>query len=139
MSDLQIYNNRINRQLQVQPYTPIPKQFYIGQLTASSTTLYTAPSAPAIANPVGSNPKAIVRCISICNTDSLARTVTLYLVENGGSVADNRAITKAVSVPANETWILDNVYYVIEASGTIRGLASVANVVTVTISGDELL
>lgn len=139
MTEFVTANNRISRQLQVQPYTVIPKQFFIGQLTASSTTLYTAPATATVSNPVGSNPKAIVRCISICNTDSSARTVTLYLIESGGSVADNRAITKAVSVPANETWILDNVYYVLEAGATIRGLASVTLVVTVTISGDELL
>jgi hypothetical protein len=139
MTDVVGYTTKVQRQSQLQPFTPIKKRFFIGQLTASSTTLYTAPSVPTIANSVGLNPKAIVRLISLCNTDSSARTVTLYLVESGGSVADNRAITKAVSIPANYTWILDNLEIVLEAGDTIRGLADTTLKVTVYIGGEELV
>jgi hypothetical protein len=139
MNDTPVSVGRVSRQAQVQPFTSIKKRFYIGQLTGSSTTLYTAPSAYSVANSVGLNPKSIIRCISLCNTDSSAHTVTLYLVESGGSVADNRAITKAVSIPANYTWVLDNIEFVLEAGDTIRGLADTTLKVTVYIGGEELV
>ena len=115
-------------------YNVVPKQLYIGQLGSSSGTLYTAPS-----NSYKTDQKAIIRDIWVCNTDSSARTYTLYVVESGGSVADNRAIAKAVSIAANTTHQYNNLAIVIETAGTLRGLASSANLVTVLVSGEEYL
>lgn len=119
------------------PLLGIPKLLYRGQLAASSGTLYTAPAAFTVANPVGLNPKAEIQEIWICNTDSSARTFTLYTIENGGSAADNRAIYKNKSIAANETIRISEGKLILEAGDTIRGLADSANLVTVTISGVE--
>jgi hypothetical protein len=114
------------------------KQFFLGMLTGTSATLYTAPAAPTNANAVGVNPIAIVDKVWLSNTDASARTVTLYVVESGGSVADNRAVMKSVSIPANSTIDIDPAW-VIEASGTLRGLADTTLKVTVLVSGTEYL
>jgi hypothetical protein len=114
------------------------KQFFLGMLTNASATLYTAPAAPANANAVGVNPIAIVDKVWLSNTDSADRTVTLYVVESGGAVADNRAVMKTVPIPANSTIDIDPAW-VIEASGTLRGLADTTLKVTVLVSGTEYL
>jgi hypothetical protein len=62
----------------------------------------------------------------------------LYVVESGGSVADNRAVMKTVSIPANSTVDVEPAW-VIEASGTLRGLADTTLKVTVLVSGTEYL
>ena len=112
--------------------TPINMGY--GQLSGSSTTLYTAPTG-TIAG--ASSQKAILTEIWLCNTDSSSRTVTLYIVENGGSVADDRAIMKAVTIAANTTY-RQECATVIESGETIRGLASSANLVTYRLSGKTL-
>jgi hypothetical protein len=114
------------------------KQFFLGMLTGTSATLYTAPAAPPNANAVGVNPIAVVERVWLSNTDSAARTVTLYVVESGGAVADNRAVMKAVSIPANSTIDIEP-DWVLEASGTLRGLADTTLKVTVLVSGTEYL
>lgn len=111
----------------------VPTQFYIGQLSNSNGTLFTAPTGTSPAQ------KAVIRDIWICNADSSAHTYTLYVVESGGSAADNRAIAKAVSIAANTTHQYNNLGIVLEASGTVQGLADAANKVTVLISGEKLL
>lgn len=116
-------------------YTAIPKPMYQGLLTGSSTTLYTAPGL----NPQGSvHPLAEVRRIVICNTDSSARTITLYVVPSGGSAGDSTSIFKAFSIAANTTLIVP-VETLIPAAGTLRGFADTTNKVTLTVSGVELL
>lgn len=139
MSDTEINVVRVQRSQVLQPFTAIRKRFFIGQLTASAVALYTAPAALTVATSVGLNPKAVVRNVTICNTDTVARTVTLYIVESGGSVADNRAVVKAASIPANFTWILDNIEWTLEAGDTIQGLADVTLKVTVYIGGEDLV
>lgn len=112
--------------------TPINMGY--GQLAGSSGTLYTAPTG-TIAG--ASSQKAILTEIWLCNTDSSARTVTLYIVENGGSAAANRAIMSGVSIAANTTY-RQECATVIESGETIRGLASSANLVTYRLSGKTL-
>jgi hypothetical protein len=107
-----------------------------GQLGLASATLYTVPT---VANAPVSHPKAILKSIVLCNTDSSARTVTIYLIESGGAVAADRAILSAASVAAGETWVVDfGDGIALETAETIRGLASVASKVTYRISVVEL-
>lgn len=113
-----------------------PKCGARGQLGIASATLYTVPT---VSNAPVSYPKAILKSIVLCNTDSSARTVTLYLIESGGSVAADRAILSAASVAAGETWVVDFGDGIpLETAETVRGLASVASKVTYRISVVEL-
>lgn len=119
---------------------PLKKQLFIGLLTGSSATLYTAPAAPVSANSVGINPVTVIESLWICNTDAAPRTVTLYLVENGGSIGANRTVLAAESIAANSHLEINTRGgWVLEASGTLRGLASVTNVVNVLVNGTEYL
>lgn len=112
--------------------TPINMGY--GQLAASSGTLYTAPTG-TIAG--ASSQKAILTEIILCNTDTVTRTVTLYVVENGGSVADNRAIMKDATIAAKTTYVA-SFYTVLESGETVRGLADSASKVTYRLSGKQL-
>jgi hypothetical protein len=118
--------------------TTVPTGVTCGQLAGSSATLYTAPSTTT---PLGGITRAILTSIVFCNTDSGARTITIYLVENGGSAAANRAIISGKSLAANETYTFDCGHFGIplQNAETVRGLASAANFVTYRISVVEYL
>ena len=139
-NDIQAIAARLLRSQDVTLRRPLRKRLYIGQLTAASTTLYTAPSAPTTANALGINPLAAIETIWLCNTDTAARTVTLYVVESGGSAADNRAVAKDLSIPAKSSIELSPAGgFLLEASDTLRGLADTTLKVTVLVTGTEFV
>lgn len=105
-----------------------------GQLTATSAILYTAPSGLISG---AASQKAVVTGIIFSNTDTVSRTITLYFIESGGSVADNRAVMKDVTIAA-KTMYREPFDTPLESGETIRGLASVAAVITYRINIDEL-
>jgi hypothetical protein len=108
-----------------------------GQLTASSATLYTAPSKTT---PTGSTQGALLKSIILCNTDTSARTVTIYVVESGGSAADNRAILKDLTIAAKTTHteFFPDDCCPLDSGETVRGLADVTLKVTYRISVVEI-
>lgn len=114
-----------------------PKCGARGQLSNSNGTLYTAPSGTS---PTGSTQGAILKSLILCNTDSSARTVTIYVVESGGSAAANRAILSAASIPANTTvtFTFPDDTFPMDGGETVQGLASTASVVTYRINVVEL-
>lgn len=109
-----------------------------GLLTNASATLYTA---PAKTTPVGAVVTAKLTSIVFCNTDVAARTITLYFVESGGSIGANRTILSAATIPASSTWTFvpgsENNSVPLDDSETIRGLASVTNVVSYRINVEQ--
>lgn len=105
-----------------------PKTLHRGFISNSAGTLYTAPS--------GSGLYAIVKELILCNTTGAAVTVSVYSIENGGSVADNRKILSAVSVDAGTT-VVFGMSSVLENAATLRAVASAASAVTATVSGVE--
>ena len=115
-------------------YAEIEKQAYQGLLGNASATLYTAPSAPTL----GPSPKARMVEVLLANTDSAARTVTLYVVPSGGSAGNATTVMPAVSIAAT-TFVRQKFCTAIEAGGTIRGFADTANKVCATITVVELL
>jgi hypothetical protein len=115
----------------------IPKVFCRGQLSNSNATLYTAPAT-------NTGCFAIIKEIWLMNTDSSDRTVTLYVVEAGGTAAANRAILSAVTIDAGRMYripcatVLGSALVSATLTGdTIQGLASSASKVTYLISGVE--
>lgn len=115
-------------------YYEIPKLGYQGLLTGSSATLYTAPAAPTTVP----TPKARLDEIVLCNTDTSARTVTLYMVVSGGSVGDSNTLLSAFSIEPKTTLVLP-MRTMMELGATIRGLADTANKVSIRLSVTELL
>ena len=128
-----------------QPSSILPREQVIrtpkcgarGQLSGSNSTLYTAPSGTS---PTGSTQGALLKSLVLCNTDSSARTVTIYVVESGGSAAANRAILSAASIAANTTVTLTfpDDTFPMDSGEMVQGLASVANVVTYRVNIVEL-
>lgn len=102
-----------------------PKRLYTGNDTAS--TVYTAPSA------AGSY--SIIKTISICNTTTTAKTVSINLVPSGGSAGVSNKIMSNVVVPANDT-IYSNMVYVLNASDSIYYDPQDANL-TMVLTGVE--
>jgi hypothetical protein len=90
-----------------------------------TTTLYTVPAST----------KAIVKEVLLCNTDTVARTVTLYL---GTGSATANTILSAQSLAAGETTIL-TLSTVLNPGEYIKGGASATSVVAITVSGVEVV
>lgn len=114
----------------------IPKPFAYGQLAGFVAILYTAPATKT-------GCFAIIKEIWLMNMDTVEHTVTIYVVEAGGSVADNRVIM-SVTIDAKRMYrlpaatVLGSAIVSTTLTGdTIRGFADTANKVTYRISGVE--
>ena len=107
--------------------TITPKPLGQGQLGTGSTTIYTVPASTT----------GVVRTLTICNNDTVARTMQLCKVPNGGSLSDATAIIPAGFVIEAGEVVEDDAVRTLAAGDSIRGLADVANKVTVTIDGAE--
>lgn len=114
-----------------------PKCGARGQLTGSNATLYTAPS---VTSPTGSTQGALLKSIVLCNTDTAARTVTMYVVESGGSAAANRMILSVMSIAASTTVTLTfpDDTFPMDSGETVQGLADTTLKVTYRINVVEL-
>lgn len=97
-------------------------------LTASTATYFTVTSLYS----------AFIKEVLLCNTDSVARTVTGYMVPASGSAANTNLFLPTVSIPAATTVKLA-LNTTLEAAATIQMLASAASVVSVRISALEFL
>ena len=95
----------------------------LGQLalTAVVATVYTVPALE----------RTIVKTIDICNTTSLAVTVTVYLVPSGGSESAANTLIPTVMVLKMFNW---NGAQVLNAGDTIKAVSSVSGV-TINVSG----
>lgn len=94
-----------------------------GQLAGSKATLYTVPGST----------QAILRSITLVNTDGSSRTVNLYVNRGGTS---RRIDGKDASLGAGEARHVQ-VVITLEAGDLVEGDASAANVVDYTLNGVE--
>lgn len=98
------------------------KTITAAQLTATAATYYTAPA----------NTRSIVKKLTFTNTDTGARTVTVYLVPNGGTAGVTNILVSARSVGPGETYdCYEAVNHALQAGGFIQALADVAAKVTI--------
>jgi hypothetical protein len=107
--------------------TDTPKRLGQGQLGTSETTLYT----------VDAGKTAKIWSITVVNTDTSERTFQLALVPSGGSFGAATALFWDLPLAGKATLDHDSPH-VLEAGGTVKGLASVASKLTVTIDGAEV-
>ena len=84
---------------------------------------------------VAASTKYIVKEILLCNTDTVARTVTIYI---GSTTGVANTILSAVSLAAGETKFI-TLSTVLITGDTIKGGASSAGVVSCTISGVKVV
>ena len=95
-----------------------------GQLAATKGTIYTAPTAK----------QAIVKRITLVNTDSSARAVNLYFKASGGT--SRRIIPKDLEIEANGLAVMDD-EQTLEAADIIEGDANAGSTVDFTLNGVE--
>ena len=86
-------------------------------------------SDTSVCNPRGNS---AVTPMFICNTQSAAITVTIHLINGSGTPDDTNAILKDLSIPAKDTYTMNNERIILDAADNIKGLASVASKITVT-------
>lgn len=105
-----------------------PKKMVPGSaLTASAATYYT----------VGADvSKAVVKEIEFCNTDTVNRTVTMYIIPSAGSAAAANTVYYQITLQAGETKTFSR-STVMLTGGFIQALASSAGVVSFNASGVE--
>jgi hypothetical protein len=100
------------------------------QLTGSAATYYTTPAVT----------RALIQKATVTNVDTVARTVTVYLVPSAGTASDTNAVIKALPVAAGTTLeLFDLCGHVLEPGGFIQALASSAAVLGFRISGVEIV
>jgi hypothetical protein len=107
--------------------TYTPAGFGNGALTAVNATLYTVPGSTNV----------ILKELVLTNADSSARTITMYLVPNGGTAGQSNEILAAQKLDGNSTLVLALSTY-LETGATIQGLADKANLVSWRASGVTL-
>lgn len=100
-----------------------PKAITGAQLTASAATYY---------GPVAANTKAMIKKLTFTNTDTSARTVTVYLVPSGGTAGATNILISARSIAAGEAYdCYEAMGQVLAAGGFLQALADVTTKVTI--------
>jgi len=98
-------------------------------LTATAAVYYTAP--------IGTNTR--ITQFAVTNTDTVNRTVTIYLTPASAVPTTADIIISAKTLTPGETWVAYPLLgSTIAANGSIQALASAAGVVVVKASGVEL-
>jgi len=95
-----------------------------GQLASSKASIYT----------VAASTQAIVKKITLVNTDSSARAVNLYFKESGGTSRNIIPVDYSLAVGA--LFVMDN-EVTLEAGDMIEGDAAVASKIDYVVSGVE--
>lgn len=95
---------------------------------ATDTTQYTSTGVTTI-----------IDKFTAANYDSVARTITVHLVEAGGSVSDSNLITKARTLQAGETYKFPEIVgHVLIAGSFISTKAGTASTISIRASGRQL-
>lgn len=98
------------------------------QLTNANATYYTS-----------TNIITIIDKMTLCNTTGGAVTVTVDLVDSGGSAGVSERVISARSLAAGETYTCPEVVgHILNAGDTIQGLASAATSITIRASGRQV-
>ena len=104
--------------------TIIPKSLADGQLPVAEGSLYVVPAVT----------QSIIKTVTLVNTDSVARTLNIYIKPSGGT--SRRIVPKDLSLSAGYMAVLDD-ELTLEAGDDIRGDASAADVVDYVVNGVE--
>jgi len=106
--------------------------FYLQQLVAAAfipnanTTMYTS----------GTNTTTRIDALTVTNVDSVARTVTIHLVANGGSASTGNTTTQTQSIQPGQTWVSPNeIGKVLNTGDFISAVASASNALVMSAGG----
>lgn len=104
---------------------------HLGQARENSTNAVSVYSPPA-------NTTGIIKTINIAEVAGGAATFRLFIDNDGTTYDQSTAIAYDVAIGANEMIQLDGYWVIDNASGNIAYRSSVANALTITISGAEV-
>jgi hypothetical protein len=96
---------------------------YRGQPTTSSATMYTTTTDTKIAS------------IVMCNTSAATATVTISVVNSGGTAGVTNQVLSGLSIPAYTTVMMDTNIYM-TGGDFIAANQSTSGAITVSISGE---
>lgn len=109
-----------------------PKKIIASQfLTTTATDVsYTTPN----------NVVTQIRKATFCNTSTTdARTVTIYLIDSGGSAGDSETNVKQKTLGPKETWSChDVVGHYLGAGDKLQAIADAGSAVTIRVSALEI-
>jgi hypothetical protein len=98
------------------------------------------PNAVAVQYTVPALTVTTVRSITICNTDSVAHTVTLHLVPSGGSPSKATMVLSAVPLDPGETLFpVGQDLWNLATGDMIQAFADAASQVSMRVDGSELV
>ena len=83
---------------------------------------------------VATGQKITTISLFLCNTDSTARTVSIYGVPSGGTPGVGNIIMKDLVIPATDTYKFDIERFVLGPGEKIYVVADVTSVITATVS-----
>jgi hypothetical protein len=98
------------------------------QMQATQTTQYTATGV-----------RAIIDKATVTNTDTVARSFSVNLVQSGGSAGNANLVIDAKFLQPDETYMCPElVGHVLNVGGFISTIASAATALTLRVSGREI-
>jgi len=100
----------------------VTKKIYNGTLTASSATVYTAPSTAGSC--------VVIKTITCCNKTAVDGWVSVSL--------DGTSLLYQQLVPAKKTLVLIDLDQVLDPSDVVSALANAATTIDIMISGKEV-
>lgn len=101
-----------------------------GQLTGTAATYYTCPSTVTNTSRIA---------FTFTNTDSAARTVTIYVFDSGGTAGVTNILTSAKSLAAGETWTCpDLLLHSLNPGDVVQAFADTTAKVAYHLSGVEM-
>ena len=90
--------------------------------------------ATSAANIYASSGNSVVVTVYLCNTDTVARTVNLFLVQNAGTASSSNQIIKDLTIAPSDTYIMNTERLVLGNGEMLQGNASSNSVITATVS-----
>lgn len=99
---------------------------------------YLTNSAANVYSPPASTMLLVIHHIRLVNTDSSARTVTLYIGATGASTGGTELLS-ARSIAANDSLDLYFPELVMKSTDFLVGLADTTNKVTITVMGEQVV
>ena len=93
-----------------------------GQIGTTSTTIYTSTNNTAIT------------VIFFCNTTASDATLSLNVVQSGGTSGVTNQIIKDLTIPAGDTYIMNAEKIVLANADTIQAISGTASAITASVS-----
>lgn len=94
--------------------------------------------SPGVLYQAPANTRARFTSVTLCNTDSVARAVSIHLVKAGGGPGPENQVVKAYSMAAGESWTCPHLNHVLNAGDSLQAFADAPGVVSVYASVTEM-